>query len=60
MYPLYSVSTSPYLGRTIAFNNSDWADLYQNLSKAQRHWVMLSGVLVKAGVKVRARYFITR
>ena len=31
----------PYLGRTVAYNNSGWADLYQNLRKVQRRWAMV-------------------
>ena len=27
-----------YLGRTIAYNNSDWAAVYQNLQKDRRKW----------------------
>ena len=53
--PLESVSTLSYLGRTVAFNNSDWAALYQNLRKAQRRWGMVLGVLVKTGATVWAR-----
>ena len=37
MEPLESTSTLPYLGRTIVYNNPDWAALYQYMSKAQRH-----------------------
>ena len=55
MNPLESVSTLPYLGRTISFNNSDWATLYQNIRNTKRRWGMMSGVLVKAGATVRAR-----
>ena len=25
----------PYLGRTIAYNNSDWPEVFQNLKKAR-------------------------
>ena len=49
------MSTFLYLGRTIVFNNSNWASLCQNLRKAQRHWGMVPGVMVKAGKTVRAR-----
>ena len=34
--PLKSVTTLPYLGHTIEFNNRDWVNLYQNLRKSQR------------------------
>ena len=32
--PLEPVADFPYLGRRVAYNNSDWAALYQNLRKA--------------------------
>ena len=32
--PLVLVAAFPYLGRTVAYNNSDWASLYQNICKA--------------------------
>ena len=53
--PLDSDVTFPYLGRTIAYNNSNWSSLYQNLSKAQSRQGMVSGMLVKVGVTMRAR-----
>ena len=28
----------PYLGRTITYNNTNWAALYANLRKAQKRW----------------------
>ena len=28
----------PYLRRTIAFNNSNFPEVYHNLNKAQRRW----------------------
>ena len=55
LHPLESTPTFSYLGCTIAYNNSDWAAVYNNLWKAQSHWVMVSGVLVKAGAMVQAR-----
>ena len=45
MKPLDTMSALLYLGRMVAFNNSDWADLYGNLSKAQRRWGMVEMVL---------------
>ena len=42
---LPSSEAFPYLGRTIAYNKSDWVEVYQNLQKAQRRWVMVSRVL---------------
>ena len=35
----------PYLGQTIAYNNSDWAAVYLNLRKARRWWGMIVRVL---------------
>ena len=35
----------PYLGRIIAYNNSDWAAVYLNLRKSQRRWGMIERVL---------------
>ena len=55
MDPLDSASTFPYLGFTIAYNNSDWVALYHNLSKAQRCWVMMLGVMMKACTAVHSR-----
>ena len=43
------------LNTLVSPNNSDWADLYQNLKKTHRSWGMVLGVLVKAGATVRAR-----
>ena len=39
----------------MAFNNSDWADLYQNLRKAWCWWGMVEKVSMRTGVAVRAR-----
>ena len=45
----------PYLGSTIAYNNSDWTAVFQNLRKAQRRWGIISKLLTKTGAKVWAR-----
>ena len=45
----------PYLGRTIAYNNSDWATVYLNLSKARSRWGMIARVLERTGETARAR-----
>ena len=42
------------MGRTVAFNNSNWASLYKNLSKAQRWLGVVVKLLTKTGVMVRA------
>ena len=47
--------TFPYLGRTIAYNNSDWSAVYHNLRNAQRRWVMIARVLMKTVSTVRSR-----
>ena len=40
---------------TVAYNNSDWAALYQNLNNYGQQWVMVVKLLAKALVAVRAR-----
>ena len=47
------METLPYLGLTIAYNNSDWAAVYLNLHKAQRRWGMATRVLESTGSTVR-------
>ena len=37
----------PYLGRTVAYNNINWAALYHNLRKVQIRWVMVGKFLSK-------------
>ena len=49
---------SSYLGRKIAYNNRDWAAVYQNLRKVRRQWEIIVGVLVKTGATVRAQGMI--
>ena len=53
--PLYTVAAFLYLARTVAYNNIDWAELYQNIQKARRWWVMVGKVVTKTGETVRAR-----
>ena len=43
-----------YLGRTIAYNKSDWALVYLNLWKTRRRWFMVVMVLKSAGATVQA------
>ena len=45
----------PYLGRTISYNNRNWAAVYQNLRKDQRLWGMVARVLESTGATMRAR-----
>ena len=44
----------PYLGRIIAFNNSDWAAVYQNLQRARRWQVIIARVMEMTGATVHA------
>ena len=37
----------PYLGQIISYNNSDWLEVYHNLSKLQRRWGVISRVMAK-------------
>ena len=43
----------PYLGCTVAYNNKNWAALYQNLCKARSQWVMVGKVVSKTGATVQ-------
>ena len=38
---------------TIAYNNSDWTAVFQNLKKAHIRWGMISRVLMKKGETLR-------
>ena len=53
--PLEATAAFTYLGRNIMYNNSNWTDLYHNMEKARRWWVMLSKVMEKTGEAVRDR-----
>ena len=44
-----------YMGRTITYNNSDWAAVYLYLRKAQRGWGMVDSVLESTRAMVQAR-----
>ena len=48
----------PYLGRTVAYNNSNWAALYRILYNARLRWLIVPKVLTKAGAMVQAREMI--
>ena len=52
--PLEPVAEFPYLGRTVAYINSNWAALYQNLRKARRRWEMVRKLESKTGAVVQA------
>ena len=53
--PLTKVTQFLYLGRPLAYNNSDWPALYRNLKKARVKWGMLSRLLERNGVPPKAR-----
>ena len=44
-----------YLYRKLAYNNSNWFDLYHNLWKARIRWAMVGGVVSKTGETVWAK-----
>ena len=45
----------PYLGQTIAYNNRNWAAVYQNLRKALRQREVVLRVLERTVVTVRSQ-----
>ena len=45
----------PHMGCTVAYNNSYWAALYQNLWKLQIRWEMVGKVVSKTGETVQTR-----
>ena len=45
----------PYLGRTIAYNNSNWAAVYLNLWKSWRWCGVIERVIERMGSRVRSR-----
>ena len=47
--PLEPITAFSYMGYTVAYKNSYWTDLYQNLQKARRRWVVVGKVVVKTG-----------
>ena len=53
--PLEATTVLPYLLHTVICNNSDWAELYTNLWKAQRRWRMAAKVLGNMGDPIKAR-----
>ena len=53
--PMNLASEFPYLGCTVAYNNSNWVALYQNLSKAWRRWGMMGKVVTNTGATVQER-----
>ena len=58
--PLEPAASIPYLVCTVAYNNNDWVDLYQNLKKARWRWEMLSKVVTKTGQRCRRGGFFIR
>ena len=53
--PMEPVATFPYLGGTVAYKNSAWVALYQNLWMAWRRWEIVGKVVTKTGEMVRSR-----
>ena len=43
--PLEPATTFSYLGRIVAYKNSNWADLYQNIRKAHQRWEVVEKVV---------------
>ena len=43
------------MGRTIAYNNSDWVVVYLNLRKSWRRWGITVRVLERTGAMVQSR-----
>ena len=58
LVPLDSASIFPYLLCIIPYYNIEQEAMYHNLRKAQKMWGMVSRILVKVGVMVRAREII--
>ena len=50
-----SLEAFPDIGWKIAYNNSDWAAVYQNLRKERRWWGVIAQVMEKTGATVRDR-----
>ena len=45
----------PHMGRIVAYNNINWAALYQNIRKAWQRWGMVAKVVTKTGLPVRVK-----
>ena len=56
--PLEPVAEFTYLCYTVAYNNSNWEALYQNLRKARRKWVMVGKVVMNTGVTAQERVIL--
>ena len=52
--PLGETTAFPYLGRTVTYNNSDWAALYRNLQKYHRRWGVVENFLGKMGDPIKS------
>ena len=57
--PLKPAAAFPYLGSTVTYNNSDWAELHKNLRKAWRRWGVVGKVVTKTGATIRAQRCFT-
>jgi len=51
--PLKLVSVFRYLGQQLPSTDEDWPAIYWNLSKARKHWAMVSRVLACKGADAR-------
>ena len=59
-YPLEPAAAFLYLVHIVAFNNNDWASLYQNLHKAWSRWGMVAKVLTRTGAMMQTREMLYR
>ena len=55
MNPFESTAAFSYLGRTVAYNNTDWASSYANFRKAQKRWGVVAKFLIQTGAHAKAR-----
>ena len=58
--PLEATAVLLYLGRTVMYNNSDWSDIYSNLSKAHRIWGMVEKVVGKTVEPTKAHEMMNK
>ena len=55
LVPIEATIAFSYLGRTATYNNSNCAELYINLRKAQYLWGMIAKVMGKKGAPIKAQ-----
>ena len=56
--PLEPTAAFSWLGRTVAYNNSYWSDLYHTLQKAGQQYKILGKVVMKMGSTVKVQELI--